>query len=678
MRELYARSKSDLRIIWPFVPVLVAFVLLGAFSVDLLSSVRAYVNGESMWSKRQKIAVIHLLRYADTHNEAELEAFNKAIEFQEVDRQARIEMLREDMNRPKVTNLLLAGNNARKDIPGMIRLFRNFRSVPGVARAISAWTQSDPEIALLHVYARQLQTAVHTGQDVTPTVRGIEATDARLTILEDTFSNSLGDVSRQLRDLLIPGIGIASALLLLPGVLIVLRDMRRERETSRQLAYEASHDVLTGLYNRREFERRLEQAIERVQESGGAHSLMYLDLDQFKVVNDTCGHAAGDELLREVAEMMRARLRKTDMLARLGGDEFGILLENCGLEDGERVAESIREAVARFRFERRKRIFALAVSIGMIRLDNSIGRVTDALSAADAACYMAKQKGRNRVQVYAHGDDAVRVFHEEMGWVSRVYAALEEGRFCLHAQEITPLKSGGDAGRHVELLLRMVDLDGKLIPPMDFIPACERYNLMPQIDRWVIDAAFRELAARNVARPGEIVFCSVNLSGTSLADEALPAYIEERARLYGTPLDAICFEITETAAVQNLALAQAFIGRLQAMGCRFALDDFGVGMASLAYLKHLPAEYIKIDGFFIREMLEKPVNLAVIEAIQRIGLVTGHRTIAEHVDSSEKLERLRELGVDYAQGFGVGEPEHFAGRYEGVNGAVHAVRWAAS
>jgi diguanylate cyclase (GGDEF)-like protein len=665
MRELYAQSKSDLRIIWPFVPVLVAFVLLGAFSVDLLSSVRAYVNGESMWSKREKIAVIHLLRYADTHDEAEFEGFNKAVEFQEVDRQARLALEQPHLDRARITKLLIAGNNAPKDVPGMIRLFRNFRTVPGVARAIDVWTRSDSEIALLHEYAGQLQKAVHTGQDVTSIVQNIEATDARLTILEDAFSNSLGDVSRQLRDTLIPGMGIAALLMLLPCVLIVLRDMRRERETSRQFAYEASHDALTGLCNRREFERRLEQAIEQVQKSGGSHSLMFLDLDQFKVVNDTCGHATGDELLREVAELMRARLRKTDTLARLGGDEFCVLLEQCDLEDGERVAESIRDSVAHFRFERRSRTFTLAVSIGMIRLDSSIGRVPDALSAADAACYMAKMKGRNRVQVYAQSDDAVRYFHEEMEWVSRVNAALADGRFCLHAQEITPLKSGSDAGRHIELLLRMVDLDGRLVPPMDFIPACERYSLMPQIDRWVIDAAFAELALRNAARPGEIVFCSVNLSAASLADETLPAYIEERAKHYGTPLKAICFEITETAAVQNLEQAQAFIARLQGMGCRFALDDFGVGMASLAYLKHLPAEYIKIDGLFIHEMLEKPVNLAVIEAIQRIGLVTGHRTIAEHVDSGEKMERLRELGVDFAQGFGVGHFEHFAGRHEG-------------
>jgi diguanylate cyclase (GGDEF)-like protein len=394
MRAVYSRSRSDLRIIWPFVPVLLALVLLGAFSVDLLSSVRAYVNGESMWSKREKIAVIHLLRYADSHDKAELEAFNQAILYQEMDRQVRLALESRNPDKLTIGRQLVAAGNASQDIPGMIRLFQNYQHLPAVARSIDAWRNTDSQIVLLHQYAGQLEEAVHTGGDVTPIIENIEATDARLTVLEDEFSTSLGDVSRLLRDVLIPGIGIAATLLLLPGILIVIRDMRREREHSELLAYEASHDGLTGLTNRREFERRLGQLIERTRETEDVHALMYLDLDQFKVVNDTCGHGAGDELLREIAALMRSRLRRSDTLARLGGDEFCALLEHCDLEAGERIAESIREAVAQYRFERRSRTFALAVSVGVIRLDQTIGRVTDALSAADAACYAAKQNGR--------------------------------------------------------------------------------------------------------------------------------------------------------------------------------------------------------------------------------------------------------------------------------------------
>ena len=661
MESLPMQGKSDLRIIWPFVPILIALVLLGAFCVDVLTDIRAFVNGESRWSKREKTAVIHLLRYADSREEGEFQAFQQEIEVLEGDRLARLEIQKKHPDREYAIGLLVKGGLDRQDSDGIIRVFRIFGGVPSVAHAIQIWEMTDAEIADLREDAQELRQAVKTGADVTPVVRKIEAADVILTTQESDFSQFLGDLSRELRDWMIPGIGIAAALLLLPGILMVLRNIRREREHTQRLAHQVSHDALTGLYNRSAFERRLEQAIAQLGNDECVHSLMYLDLDQFKVVNDTCGHAAGDDLIREIAGLMRAQLRKRDTLARLGGDEFGVLLECCDVHDGERLAEAIREAVASYRFVRGQRSFTLAVSIGLIRLDRSLSEVTDALSAADAACYMAKQKGRNRVQIYEQSDEAVRVFHQEMEWVSRVHAALADGRFCLHAQEIAPLQKEYTGGRHIELLLRMVDEDGTLVPPMDFIPACERYNLMASVDRWVVNAGFAEMARKNAESPGEIALCALNLSAASLSDDSMPDYIEERARVYNTPLHQFCLEITETAAVQNIVQARMFIDRLRAIGCRFALDDFGVGMASFAYLKHLPAEYIKIDGFFIREMLDMPLNLAVIEAIQRIGLTTGHRIIAEHVDTSEKLERLRELGVDFAQGFGVAAPEYFAG-----------------
>lgn len=446
------------------------------------------------------------------------------------------------------------------------------------------------------------------------------------------------------------------------GVVVVLHDVSQEREHAARLAHEASHDALTGLANRTEFERRLAAAIARIRDTGGTHMLMYLDLDQFKVVNDTCGHAAGDELIRQMAAVMRVQLRKGDTLARLGGDEFGILLEHCTALDGERLAEALRRAVAGFRFTHRQRTFAVGASIGLVALDGGTGGVAEALSAADAACYVAKENGRNRVQVYHPQDSVVQARHGEMEWVSRVHAALAAGRFCLYEQEIVALCGDRRAGRHVELLLRMVDERNQLVPPMAFVPACERYNLMPMIDRWVVETAFDALARRRAEAPDDIALCAINLSGSSLADVRFPAFVREQARRAGIALSGICFEITETAAISNLTQAADFIEEMQALGCVFALDDFGAGMSSFIYLKHLPAAYLKIDGSFVREMLDDPVNQVMVEVIQRMGHAMGKKTIAEYVESEAMLARLRELGVDLVQGHYIAPPVPFAPR----------------
>lgn len=660
------RGKRDLRLVLPFVIIFLGLVLLSSFSIDLLSAARAFVGGESLWSKGQKAAVIHLMRYANGGDEEEFLAYQRAIAVPLGDRQARVELARERPDYRKAAEGLLEGGNHPDDVPGMIRLVRYFGRLPAIDRALEIWARGDNEVATLNQLAFQLHDAVRAGHnsaaELAPLLQGIRETDARVTPLEEAFSSSLGEISRRLRDFLIPGIGIVAASLLFPGVALVLRDVRRERRHSLRLAHLATHDSLTGLFNRSEFERRLSTAIDEAHQNGSTHALMYLDLDQFKVVNDTCGHAGGDELIRQIGALMRAQLRQTDTLARLGGDEFGVLLEHCAPGDNERLAEAIRNAISSFQFVYRHRTFSLGVSIGVINLDQTVTKVAEALSAADAACYLAKQNGRNRVQVYQLHDDAIQVFHGEMEWVSRVHTALAEERFCLYSQEITPLQNSSRAGRHIELLLRMVDEAGLMVTPMEFIPACERYNLMPMLDRWVIGSAFAELAGRNAAAPRDIAVCSINLSGASLADSSMPAYIQECAAQHGIPLNTICFEITETAAVGNLEQAARFIRDLQSLGCTFALDDFGAGMSSFTYLKHLPAEYIKIDGTFITEMFDLPVNLAVIEAIQRISRATGQMTIAEWVDSGEKLLRLRALGVDYAQGYQIGRPEHFTGR----------------
>ncbi|WP_354681997.1 EAL domain-containing protein [Cupriavidus necator] len=924
-----------LRIIWPFVPVVVALALFSIASLDLLSAARAFVAGESQWSKGQKNAVLHLLRYGADRNPQDFALYLEAIAIPLGDHRARLELDRPEPDLERVREGLLAGGNHPDDIPRMVRLYRNFRNIHEVDAAIRVWAAGDREIFALHEQAlalRQLVGQPGCGDEcVAPVLRNIARIDARLTPLERAFSEHLGEASRRVTRLLTNGSAVmATALLMsaillthgplrrerllrevlaqreeqlqlavegsndglwdwhlgrgelyfsprcaqmlgyqadelpharetvmgllhpsdlvafedklsrhlrtgepydaefrlrtrggdylwvrargrlvrgagrrrarmagsltdisdnkryetqlfaakeraqvtlqaigdavvtadvwgrvqslnpaaealtgwpeaearglplaqvcvlrdeesqapLPdivtlalrerwhseaaqlvqrsesgqpgpvvavkpsvalirdrgaqaiGVVVVLHDVSQERAHAARLAYEASHDALTGLVNRAEFERRLGAAIARARAQGGTHTLMYLDLDQFKVVNDTCGHAAGDELIRQMAEVMRSQLRRGDTLARLGGDEFGILLEHCPAADGEDVAEALRCAIACFRFAHHQRTFALGVSIGLVTLDGQTGGVAEALSAADAACYVAKEGGRNRVQVYHPQDSVVQARHGEMEWVSRVHAALAAGRFCLFSQEIVPVQPGAaGAGRHVELLLRMVDERGRLVPPMAFVPACERYNLMPMIDRWVVETAFFTLAGRQGNRqatlPGTdsehaIATCAINLSGSSLADIHFPDFVREQAQRFGIALDGICFEITETAAIANLAQAGAFIQQLQQLGCSFALDDFGAGMSSFTYLKHLPAAYLKIDGSFVRDMLADPVNAVMVEVIQRLGHAMGKKTIAEFVESEAMLERLRALGVDMAQGYHLAPPVPFA------------------
>ena len=392
-----------MRLILPFIAILLTLVLVSAFSIDILSAARAYVGGESLWSKSQKDAVIHLLRYADGYGEEEFRAYQHAIAVPLSDRKARIELTGPRPDYGKAAAGLLAGGNHPDDIPGMIRLVRYFGRLPAIDRAVRIWARADDEVATLNELAERLHAAVRDGKgnadNVTLLLQRIQDTDARVTPLEEAFSFSLGQLSRQLRNFLMSGIGIAAALLLFPGVAIMLLDIQRERRHTLDLTHKASHDALTGLFNRSEFERRLSITIDDVQENGSAHALMYLDLDQFKLINDTCGHAGGDELIREIAALMRTKLRQTDILARLGGDEFGVLLVHCDADHGLRVAEAIREGISQYRFSSGERSFTLGVSIGVLNLDQKVSRVVEALSAADTACYLAKQSGRNCVQV---------------------------------------------------------------------------------------------------------------------------------------------------------------------------------------------------------------------------------------------------------------------------------------
>ncbi|MED5609249.1 EAL domain-containing protein [Pseudomonas sp. JH-2] len=449
------------------------------------------------------------------------------------------------------------------------------------------------------------------------------------------------------------------------GAALVLHDMTRERQYMESLSWQATHDSLTGLSNRREFEYRLEQALERSAQRNGRHSLMYLDLDQFKLVNDTCGHAAGDELLRQTCSILERCLREGDTLARLGGDEFGVLLENCPPEVAEQVAENLRQGVEGLHFIWDRRPFNITVSIGVVHVSAMLVSVEEALRCADMACYLAKEKGRNRAQVFSPDDSELSMRFGEMAWVQRIRQALDEDRFRLFAQPIRAVDPQAEEGLHVELLLRVLDENGRLVPPNDFIPAAERYGLMPLIDRWVANRAFEILAERREAGCEPIATCAINLSGATIGDASFIQMLRELQPTYGLAPENICFEVTETSAIANLVSATQFIHELKAMGYRFSLDDFCAGMSSFVYLKHLPVDYLKIDGSFIKDMLEDPIDRAMVQVINQIGHVMGKRTVAEFVESKEILDVLREIGIDYAQGYAVGRPQPFSRHYSG-------------
>jgi diguanylate cyclase (GGDEF)-like protein/PAS domain S-box-containing protein len=441
------------------------------------------------------------------------------------------------------------------------------------------------------------------------------------------------------------------------GVVVVFHDVTQARELARRLSHQASHDALTGLVNRPEMERRLATALDAARMAGEGHAFLYLDLDQFKVVNDTCGHVAGDELLRQLGTVLRAHVRRHDTLARLGGDEFGVLLEGCPVQKATQIAEDLLESVQEFRFVWVDKTFAVGASIGVAALDADSESVAAVLSAADTACYMAKDLGRNRVHVYHPQDHEVSVRRGEMQWVSRIVAALEEDRLVLYRQPI--VRTADATVMHHEVLVRMRDPAGELVPPNAFIPAAERYGLMPRIDRWVVRNVIERLARQGprAARSGGLY--AINLSGTSLGEDGFLDFVRRRLDAHGVAGERICFEVTETAAISNLSQAHRFMSALRERGCRFALDDFGSGLSSFAYLKNLPVDFLKVDGVFVRDLAHDPIDRVMVSAINQVGHAMGLQTIAEFVENDAILARLRNMGVDYAQGYGVGRPRPF-------------------
>ena len=436
------------------------------------------------------------------------------------------------------------------------------------------------------------------------------------------------------------------------------RAARAEAETA--LNYITNYDPLTNLVNRAELERRLERGLMLSQERNQAHVFLYIDIDQFKIINDTAGHVAGDELIRQLAGKLKKHIRESDTLARLGGDEFGVLLENCAVNHAKEIAKKILEMISEFRFYWEGRNYLVGVSIGFVEINqqnvNSVGEI---LSAADIACYTAKDQGGNRIKVYRKYDYEMTKRYGDMQWVSIINEAIEKDWFRLYRQSIFPAKKSKNVSERCEFLIRMLDKDGSIKNPDAFIPAAERYKLMPKIDRWVIENVFIYLSKKygaSTPKKSDIAKYFINISGMSLSDSSFYEFIREKIAQYNIPSSTICFEVTETAAIEHLSNAVEFINKIRSDGCYFALDDFGSGVSSFAYLRTIPVDFIKIDGTFITHMEEQPMDRAIVESINHIGHIAGKQTIAEFVENGRTLDQLRDIGVDFVQGFGLERP----------------------
>lgn len=443
---------------------------------------------------------------------------------------------------------------------------------------------------------------------------------------------------------------------LVPAVERELRDAEHRnarKEAEQQVAYLIYHDSLTDLMNRDQFKKQLETVLENARVHGHEHALLYVDLDQFKIINDTCGHVAGDELLKQIGKVIKGELREQDRVSRMGGDEFGILLWQCNLDEALEAARKVHNAIKEFRFLWNEQRFVISSSIGVVQLNSASTDVEEVLASADMACYAAKDKGRSYIQVFDAHDRELTQRRDQMHWASRIRRALDENAFVLYSQAIVGL---AQPARHEEFLVRMRDGDTIIAPGM-FMPAAERFNLMPLIDRWVIRNAFAHVKKRleqNRLADGDLFF--INLSGSSLSDESFFEFVHQCREEFELPQRKICFEITETTAISNLETASQFISEIRDLGFLFALDDFGVGMSSFAYLKAIPVDVLKIDGGFVRNILNDPMDQAIVEACNNIAHSAGLITVAEFVENKAIEDRLRELGVDFGQGYGIEKP----------------------
>lgn len=599
MTQAPARTPRLITVAWPFVLIVLLQTVLATFSLQVTSSLRAFVTGESLWSKGQHDALYYLNRYAESGNRSFVARYHQAMAMPMGDRAARLALEADPPDIDAAFKGFLAAGNHPDDIPNIIWLFRYFRWLPVMEACIRDWRTAEGVLMQLIPIGEAIDASPHINEaDRRDITRQLDEINALVTPLTKRFSDRLGEGTRQVQAVLLVGNVAMALVFILLTVWRLNSFLAHRRNIEDQLSHNAHHDALTGLPNRRLFEERLARALEQ---PGSRHALMFIDLDQFKAVNDNGGHAAGDELLRRISRDLDKAIRGSDLLARLGGDEFGIILPNCAPEDALRIGLRLREIAEAIDFVWNGHRYSISASIGVVHLAERRFTLQEALRAADIACYMAKEKGRNRV------------------------------------------------------LLRLEE-NGKLLAPGAFIPAAERFGLMPALDRWVVRHALDVIGRREGRATGTY---SINLSGLTLKDDTFLPFLREALRRSRVPADVLCFEITETSAIENLDEAVAFMNAMRAMGCRFALDDFGVGMSSLTYLKRLPVDYVKIDGSFVRDMLADKTDWMTVEMINQISHLAGRKTIAEFVETADILAALRTIGVDYAQGYFIGRPEPF-------------------
>jgi diguanylate cyclase (GGDEF)-like protein/PAS domain S-box-containing protein len=453
------------------------------------------------------------------------------------------------------------------------------------------------------------------------------------------------------------------------GAVVIMHDVSEIRGLTKHMSYQATHDPLTGLINRREFERRLEEALQSVREQNVTHVLCYLDLDRFKPVNDTCGHIAGDSLLRSIAALIREKVRESDAVARVGGDEFGVLLLGCPLEKARQIADDVCVAVRDFRFVWQDKVFQIGVSIGLVEIGRDSASIEDLLGAADSACYVAKQEGRGKVHVYSARDEVSARQRGEIYWLRQLQAALKENRFDLHVQQILSVGGRGGQGPALEVFLRLTDENGKLVQPQQFLQAAERYHLMGSLDRWVVRTTLAALG-QGTLRPPENRSCTINLSAQSLGEDDFLEFVVECLDQSQVSPSQVCFEVTETALMADMERAERFASVLHGMGCQFGLDDFGSGVGALASLKGLDIDYLKIDGAYTRDLRPDNLNGQVVAAITKLAKTVGFKVVAEQVETQADFDALREMGVDFIQGFYIDRP-HRIGEPSAVSAAMH-------
>lgn len=652
---------------WPLLLAVALMLVIGIAAVQLVSWTRGYSGGLAMWIAAEQEAAAQLRSYAASGNEIHYQRFRREIAVNVADHLALVELQKPDGDDALAYQHFLDGKIPQHEVAGLIRLLTWLGSHPSVQRAAKVWGDADVMVLELVEVGEDMHAEFAGGapdrQRVAQLSAHADRLHERIQPLAVEFGRAMSEAAQQI-------VGVVNIVLpLIAGVLVLLglllfkaldrraaRAMLALRELSARLEHQATHDSLTGLANRAQFESELAHELTRERAGAEAATLLYFDLDQFKVVNDTCGHAAGDELLRQVAWRVQRRAGEGATLGRLGGDEFGLLLRGLSIEPAVRLANSIREELSAQRFFWNGRTFMVSASIGVLELGADVSSVADALAAADHACYVAKDSGRNRVHVHCRDDHETQKRLGEAEWIERLNAALEGEGLALVAQEIQsvafarrPGRPDPHSSRRFEVLLRLVGGNGELVAPMAFIPAAERYGLMPRIDRWVIARACRELAAWR-ARGMAVPTCLINLSRASVADKTLADYIVECLHQYSLPGSCLGFEVTEAVAVGNIAASSELMARLRKVGCMIALDDFGTGMSSFSYLRSLPIDLLKIDRGFARAIGSDPIDHALVETIQRVASIMGVRTVAEGVEDAETLAAVALIGVDFAQG----------------------------